>query len=117
MSLTSPDPRRGSERLQAFTMTGPAHAEHSDTHPARRPSYRLSRWLGRKWARLNYAVRVEPTWLEVNRWDLPVTDLGHRFDGFRIVQLSDLHFGGHLPAEYVAESVASAQAESPDVVV
>jgi len=87
---------------------------HAQQSPSR---HRVSRWIGRSLARLSYAVRVEPTWLEVNRWDLGIVGLGPQFDGFRIVQLSDLHFGRHLPREYVAEAVAAALAESPDLVV
>src|SRR5687768_9363651 len=49
----------------------------------------LARWVGRNWARLSYAVHVEPTWLEVNRHDIVVEDLPADFDGLRIVQMSD----------------------------
>src|SRR5262249_37188903 len=33
---------------------------------------RWARWIGRNWARVSYALGVEPTWLEVNRHDVPV---------------------------------------------
>lgn len=88
---------------------------HAYTYPPRR--LRVSRWIGRNLARLSYAVRVEPTWLEVNRWALGIDGLGPELDGFHIVQLSDLHFGKHLPRDYVAEAVGSALAEKPDLVV
>src|SRR5262245_28082438 len=78
---------------------------------------RMSQWLGRNWARLAYAVHVEPTWLETNRWELPIADLGPGMEGLRIVQLSDLHCGRQLPAKYLQDSIAAAQNEKPDLVV
>jgi len=56
--------------------------------------YRFARWLGRNWARLSYAWRVEPTWLERLSWAVPVRGLPAAFAGFRILHLSDLHLDG-----------------------
>ena len=78
---------------------------------------RWARWLGRGWARLTYAMRVEPTWLELNHHQVPIADLHPHFGGLRIVQLTDFHCGHQVPASYLAEAVALAQAQSPDVVV
>jgi hypothetical protein len=83
-------------------------------HPAPR---RLAHWLGRNWARLHYARHVEPTWLEVNRLHVPVRDLPAAFDGFRIVQLSDLHCGPKVTDAYLTEAVDLALAERPDLIV
>lgn len=88
-------------------------------HPMPPPHrhYRLSRWLGRHWARFSYAVHVEPVWLEVNRHELEIAGLPAEFDGFRIVQLSDLHCGRHLPGHHLADAIDAAAAERPDLVV
>ena len=83
-------------------------------HPAPR---RLAHWLGRNLARLHYARHVEPTWLEVNRLSIPVHDLPAAFDGFRVVQLSDLHCGPKVTDDYLAEAVDRALAERPDLIV
>ena len=72
-------------------------------HDGRRGPW--ARWVGRNWARLHYAVRVEPTWLEVNRLDIPIRGLPAAFDGLRIVQLSDFHCGRHVTAGYLQEAV------------
>jgi predicted MPP superfamily phosphohydrolase len=77
----------------------------------------LAHWLGRNIARLHYARHVEPTWLEVNRLPIPVRDLPAAFDGFRIVQLSDLHCGPKVTDDYLAEAVDLALAERPDLIV
>ncbi len=78
---------------------------------------RLARLLGRGWARLTYARRVEPTWLELNRHDVPVRGLAEPFAGLRIVQLSDFHCSRHVTADYLNEAVDLAQAQAGDVIV
>lgn len=74
-------------------------------------------WLGRKWAHWTYAVRVEPTWLELNLHEVPIADLHAAFSGLRIVQMSDFHCGHRVSPAYLGEAVELAQAQKPDVVV
>jgi uncharacterized protein len=78
---------------------------------------RAARWIGRNWARVSYGYGVEPTWLEVNYHDVPVADLPPAFAGYRIVQLSDLHCSRQVTPAYLAEAVALAQEQDPDLVV
>src|SRR5205809_1236061 len=78
---------------------------------------RWARWIGRGWARVHYGYSVEPTWLELNRCDIPVPDLPPVLDGLRIAQLSDFHCGRQVNTTYLAEAVALAQAQQPDTVV
>ncbi|MCS6850040.1 MAG: phosphodiesterase YaeI [Gemmataceae bacterium] len=78
---------------------------------------RWARWIGRNWARISYAWRVEPTWLELNRCDVPIQDLPSPFDGLRIAQLSDFHCGRHVPLAYLQEAIELAQSERPDLIV
>src|SRR5437667_10679608 len=78
---------------------------------------RLARWIGRGWARLTYATRVEPHWLEVNRHDVPIADLPEPFHGLRIVQLCGLHCGRHVTPAYLEEAVDLALGQQGDVVV
>jgi predicted MPP superfamily phosphohydrolase len=78
---------------------------------------RWARWIGRSWARVSYARKVEPTWLEVTQWLVPVADLPPAFAGFRIAQLSDFHCSKQVTPEYLAEAVELAQAQDPDLVV
>jgi hypothetical protein len=77
---------------------------------------RWAHWLGRNLARLHYARHVEPTWLEVNNHCIPIRDLPAAFQGFRIVQISDMHVGPKLTARYLDEIVDSALAEQPDLI-
>ncbi len=78
---------------------------------------RLGRWIGRNWARLSYGYRIEPTWLEVNHRDIPITGLPPSFAGFRITQLSDFHFRRQVPTAYLEKAVQLAQDQNPDAVV
>jgi hypothetical protein len=52
---------------------------------------RCARWIGRSWARVSYGYGVEPTWLELNRLEVPIPSLSSDFAGYRIAQLSDFH--------------------------
>jgi hypothetical protein len=78
---------------------------------------RWARWIGRSWARVSYGYRIEPTWLELNRCEVPVADLPEPFAGFRIVQLSDFHCSRQVTPAYLAEAVDLALAQDPDLVV
>jgi predicted MPP superfamily phosphohydrolase len=81
------------------------------------PRGRWARWVGRSWARVTYAVRVEPTWLELNQVDVPVADLPPAFQDFRIVQLSDFHCSRRVSPVYLGEAVDLAQDQGGDVIV
>jgi predicted MPP superfamily phosphohydrolase len=78
---------------------------------------RWARWIGRNWARVSYGYRIEPTWLELNRWDVPITGLPASFAGFRIAQLSDFHCSRQVTSAYLAEAVDLAMAQAPDLIV
>jgi len=77
---------------------------------------RFARFLGRNWARVGYAYHVEPTWLEVNRYDLPIRDLAAPFHGLKVAHLSDFHFGHHIPMGYLEDALARTAAEKPDAI-
>lgn len=77
---------------------------------------RLARFLGRNWARIGYAYRVEPTWLEVNRLDLPVRGLAAGFRGLKVAHLTDFHCGRQIPTGYLEGALARTVAEKPDVI-
>jgi predicted MPP superfamily phosphohydrolase len=90
---------------------------HSNRPHGEHPlAVRVAHWVGRTWARVGYARRVEPTWLETNPHAIPVADLPARFEGFKIVQMSDLHGGHHLPDDYLPRAVDMVLAERPDAI-
>lgn len=71
--------------------------------------------MGRNLAKLSYAVLVEPTWLEVNRLQIPIAGPPAGAP-LRIVQLTDFHFQKRVPISYVESCVRAANAEQPHVI-
>ncbi len=55
-------------------------------------------------------------WPGVVRIDVPIANLPRDLEGFRIVQLSDLHVGATLKREFVERVVAQANALGPDLI-
>jgi predicted MPP superfamily phosphohydrolase len=106
----------------------PHHAHHNPHRPhdhhVRHPpadslptvKAKLARFLGRNLARVRYAYRVEPTWLEVNRFDLPVRGLGAELDGLKVAHLTDFHCGRQIPRAYLEDALARTLAEKPDLI-
>jgi len=78
---------------------------------------RWARWIGRNWARVTYALRVEPTWLELNQLEVPVAGLPEAFAGLRIAQLSDFHCSRQVTPTYLNEAVELAKSQEADVIV
>ncbi len=80
---------------------------------------RLEKWLIRTVARLGgryspFSLR-QP--LEVQRVSVPVPDLPPPFEGFRIVQLTDIHHGPYTRVEDLNRLVDLANREEPDLAV
>lgn len=65
---------------------------------------------------LAYASAVEPKWVEVTRVTLTLPRLPRQFDGYRIVQISDIHAGKWLPTSFLEEVVRMVNIEQPDLV-
>ena len=94
----------------------PRHPEHAHMPPAPSLKSRFARFLGRNWARVGYAYHVEPTWLEVNRFELPVRGLPAAFHGLKVAHLSDFHYGRHIPAGYLEDALTRTLDEKPDAI-
>jgi predicted MPP superfamily phosphohydrolase len=99
------------------TVKPPLQQRHFHTTPER-PTVkaRVAKFVGGNWARLNYACRVEPTWLEVNRIPIPVRGLAHAFHGLRIAQLTDFHCGSQIPLGYLENALERTLSEKPDII-
>jgi predicted MPP superfamily phosphohydrolase len=66
---------------------------------------------------LAYARYVEPARIDVTPVTFALRRLTREFDGYRIVQLSDIHVDGVMTRERLAHVVALANAQNPDLVV
>jgi predicted MPP superfamily phosphohydrolase len=64
-----------------------------------------------------YAALVEPEEVRVERVRIHLPNLADAFDGLKIVQLSDLHYGPFTGNREIGRAVARANAENPDLVV
>jgi uncharacterized protein len=64
-----------------------------------------------------YAHKLEPLWFEVNHIDITLPKLDRAFNGYRIVQISDLHAGDGTDRSYLEKVVESVNAEQPDLIV
>ncbi|MBX7209482.1 MAG: metallophosphoesterase [Verrucomicrobiaceae bacterium] len=64
-----------------------------------------------------YGNLVERHWIQTVARDITLPALPAMMDGFRIVQLSDLHLEPWTKAEHIAEAVVLANALKPDLMV
>lgn len=64
-----------------------------------------------------YSFDFEPSWLDVSQVEIPLSDLPKAFDGYRILQISDIHMGGWMNREHLAEVITQVKAQNPDLVV
>jgi predicted MPP superfamily phosphohydrolase len=64
-----------------------------------------------------YAQWVEPHHLTVERLELKIPNLPEAFDGFRIAQLSDFHYGTYTGEHEISAAVRLANSLKPDLVV
>src|SRR4051812_38974134 len=64
-----------------------------------------------------YSQFIEPQRLTVEKHDFSVANLPEAFDGFRIVQLSDLHYGTYTRERQISAAVNLANSLQPDLTV
>ena len=64
-----------------------------------------------------YVREFEPSWVEISNVSLSLPRLANSFSGLRVVQISDIHFGGWMTLEYLAEIVKMVNEQMPDLVV
>ncbi len=65
----------------------------------------------------SYAKSIEPQWLVVDKVTVPIDKLAPTFEGFKIVQLSDIHLHPFVTIDFVKEAIAMVNALQPDLVV
>lgn len=65
---------------------------------------------------LHYAARIEPEWVEVTRIGLPLPRLQPEFNGYQIVQISDLHMNSWMNRPRLASIVETVNRLNPDLI-
>lgn len=63
-----------------------------------------------------YSTRLEPAWVEVAELELALPRLSPAFDGYRLVQISDLHMETWMDSRRLLESVQRVNQLQPDLV-
>ena len=68
-------------------------------------------------AAAGYMTKIEPEWLVVERQTIVLPQLSTDLDGFKMVQLSDLHLYPFVTLEQVKNAVVKTRELEPDLVV
>lgn len=68
-------------------------------------------------AAASYIRVIEPRWLTVDAFDLPIKGLSPALDGKRIAQLSDIHLSEDLSPERFAQAIDEVARQAPDWLV
>src|SRR5512138_667897 len=64
-----------------------------------------------------YTHGIEPGWLDIEHVRLTLPRLTPAFDGYRIVQISDIHISEWMTRERLADIVARANEQHADLIV
>lgn len=65
----------------------------------------------------SYPILIERNIVKVNNYRIPVPSLPKSFNGFRIVHLTDLHFGTLVSKKFIERVIARANKLKPDIIV
>jgi uncharacterized protein len=64
-----------------------------------------------------HAIYIEPTWYEVKEVPVKLPHLAKAFDGYKIVQITDIHADRFFKVGNLSEIVRQINAQKPDLVV
>lgn len=67
-------------------------------------------------ATYQYATKLETHWLSIESLQIPIKNLKPALEGFKIVQLSDIHLHPFTQIDFIHEVVAAAAELQPDLV-
>jgi uncharacterized protein len=65
---------------------------------------------------LSYAKFIEPNWIEINSLQLTLPHLSSEFDGYRIVQISDIHRDKWMTQERFQKIISLVNEQKPDLI-
>ena len=85
---------------------------------------RQHRWRKAVWTAMNrvgltgiHALPLNRRWVEIHRRGMPLKGLDPAFNGFKMVQISDLHFSPVVWQRYLVQYLAWVNDLKPDLVV
>jgi predicted MPP superfamily phosphohydrolase len=65
---------------------------------------------------LAYVSQVEPRWLTVSRFQVPLAKADHAVPLVRVLHLSDLHLSSEVSLEFISKSIDLGLANQPDLI-
>lgn len=69
------------------------------------------------WASATYTHVIEPSWVETTYLPLRLSRLGKGFQGYRLVQISDIHMDGWMNRKRLDDIVDRVNSLKPDLIV
>ena len=63
-----------------------------------------------------YAAKIEPNWVEVVSIDMSIPSLNPVFDGFKLVQISDIHASYAMPQRRLDRFIRIVNRQQPDAI-
>ena len=63
-----------------------------------------------------YGSKIEPNWIEVVPIEITIPNLASTFDGFKVVQISDIHAGKFMPNARLARIFKLVNQQHPDAI-
>lgn len=63
-----------------------------------------------------YGAKLEPSWLKLERLRIPITGLPVAFDGYRLIQLTDLHLITEASRQLIDRAVSMVLERAPDLI-
>ena len=64
-----------------------------------------------------YGAKIEPNWIEIVPINLTIPHLSQAFNGFKIVQISDIHLGEFMPTQRLDKIVSLVNQQQPNAIV
>ena len=65
----------------------------------------------------SYPVFIEGNILQINHYNIPVTNLPNSFSGFKIVHITDIHYGPLVSLDFVKKVIGKANSINGDMIV
>ena len=63
-----------------------------------------------------YGSTVEPYNIEITQHRIPIRQLSPKFDGYKIVQIADLHYGSWMAKDWLIHIVDLVNKQNPDII-
>jgi uncharacterized protein len=63
-----------------------------------------------------YVRKIEPNWVDITQVSVTIPQLGAEFEGYKIVQITDVHADNWMNADRLSRLVATVNRQAPDLI-